>query len=330
MFNNSMSSEPIFVTILCLTYNHESYIRQCLDEFVMQQTNFRFEAIVHDDASTDSTTDIIREYAEKYPDIIKPIYETENQYSKHDGSLGRIMTAAVHGKYVAFCEGDDYWTDPLKLQKQIDFLESHPDYGAVYTDFDGYVQETGERKDMHIVPKSGWVYEDMLCSKLDIWTLTVCVRAKFVLNGLNVCDNEIFTGDILLFLYITSLTKVHCLYEKTAVYRILKQSASHFIDLSEAIKFQYITSNAHRYFLMHGPEVSKQVRQHVLRYSGSRRIRYACTFRRQDVLINTEYSFNVIKSLKDFICYLLCKAGQYNCIFKLICIAVRFQNGKLG
>lgn len=69
MFNNSMSSEPIFVTILCLTYNHESYIRQCLDGFVMQQTNFRFEAIVHDDASTDSTTDIIREYAEKYPII---------------------------------------------------------------------------------------------------------------------------------------------------------------------------------------------------------------------------------------------------------------------
>ena len=88
-----MSSEPIFVTILCLTYNHESYIRQCLDGFVMQQTNFRFEAIVHDDASTDSTTDIIREYAEKYPDIIKPIYETENQYSKHDGSLTRIMNA---------------------------------------------------------------------------------------------------------------------------------------------------------------------------------------------------------------------------------------------
>ena len=131
MFNNSMSSEPIFVTILCLTYNHESYIRQCLDGFVMQQTNFRFEAIVHDDASTDSTTDIIREYAEKYPDIIKPIYETENQYSKHDGSLRRIMTAAVHGKYIALCEGDDYWTDPLKLQKQVDILENNDNCSLV-------------------------------------------------------------------------------------------------------------------------------------------------------------------------------------------------------
>ena len=81
-------NEPLMVTILCLVYNHESYIRQCLEGFVMQKTNFRFEAIVHDDASTDGTAAIIREYAEKYPDIIKPIFETENQYSKGDGSLG--------------------------------------------------------------------------------------------------------------------------------------------------------------------------------------------------------------------------------------------------
>ena len=77
-------NEPLMVTILCLVYNHESYIRQCLEGFVMQKTNFRFEAIVHDDASTDGTAAIIREYAEKYPDIIKPIFETENQYSKGD------------------------------------------------------------------------------------------------------------------------------------------------------------------------------------------------------------------------------------------------------
>lgn len=117
---------PIIVTIRCLTYNHEPYIRQCLEGFVMQKTNFRFEAIVHDDVSTDGTTRIIREYAEKYPDIIKPIYEIENQYSKHDGSLKRVMDAHIRGKYVALCEGDDYWIDPLKLQKQVDYMESHP------------------------------------------------------------------------------------------------------------------------------------------------------------------------------------------------------------
>ena len=99
----------------------------------MQKTNFPFYAVVHDDASTDSSPEIIREYAEKYPYIIHPIYEKENQYSKHDGSLACIVHAACsNAKYVACCEGDDYWTDPLKLQKQVDFLESHPDYSMCF------------------------------------------------------------------------------------------------------------------------------------------------------------------------------------------------------
>ena len=116
------------VSIRCLVYNHEPFLRKCLDGFVMQKTNFSFEAIVHDDASTDCSASIIREYAEKYPHIIKPIYEKRNRKSKNDGSLGRIMDDACQGKYIAICEGDDYWTDPCKLQKQVDFLESHLEY----------------------------------------------------------------------------------------------------------------------------------------------------------------------------------------------------------
>lgn len=127
--------KDIKVAIKCMTYNHEAYIRDALDGFVMQQTDFPFVAIVHDDASTDNTAAIIREYAEKYPNIIKPIYEAENQYSKRDGSLKRIMDAACNAygaKYIALCEGDDYWTDPLKLQKQVEFLEANPDYTMVF------------------------------------------------------------------------------------------------------------------------------------------------------------------------------------------------------
>ena len=116
---------PLVVTIQCFTYNHEPYIRQCLEGFVMQKTNFRFEAIIHDDASTDGTANIVREFSENYPNIIKPIFEKENQYSKGDGSLSRIMKEHTYGKYVACCEGDDYWTDPLKLQKQVDYMESN-------------------------------------------------------------------------------------------------------------------------------------------------------------------------------------------------------------
>ena len=142
-----MQGDPL-VSIRCTVYNHEPFLRQCLDGFVMQQTSFPFEAIVHDDASTDASAAIIREYAEHYPDIIKPIYETENQYNKHDGSLDRIMDAAVHpdSKYIAYCEGDDYWTDPQKLQLQVDFLESHPDYYMTCHAFKFYYEDSKEFK----------------------------------------------------------------------------------------------------------------------------------------------------------------------------------------
>lgn len=117
----------IEVSIICNAYNHEKYIRDTLESFVMQKTNFKFEVLVHDDASTDKTADIIREYEEKYPDIIKPIYQTENQYSKNIPIGSTYQKPRVKGKYVAICEGDDYWTDPYKLQKQFDAMEKHPE-----------------------------------------------------------------------------------------------------------------------------------------------------------------------------------------------------------
>ena len=121
-----MKNENIMVSILCTAYNHEKYIRQCLDGFVMQKTNFKFEVIIHDDASTDNTANIIREYEEKYPEIIKPIYQKENQYSKKAGITKNFTLPKARGKYIAICEGDDFWTDKYKLQKQVDTLENNP------------------------------------------------------------------------------------------------------------------------------------------------------------------------------------------------------------
>lgn len=122
-------NEQVAVSVFCLTYNHEKYIRDALEGFVSQKTNFDFEVLVHDDASTDGTAEIIREYEAKCPNIIKPVYQTENQYSKNLelGIIRTFLLPKVQGKYIAFCEGDDYWTDPLKLQKQFDFMEKNPD-----------------------------------------------------------------------------------------------------------------------------------------------------------------------------------------------------------
>lgn len=137
----------IMVSVCCLAYNHSKYIRQCLDGFVNQKTNFKFEVLIHDDASTDGTQDIIKEYEEKYPDIIKPIYQTENQYSKGIKVNMTYQYPRVKGKYIAYCEGDDYWTDEYKLQKQFDILERETDcYFCVHkvldVDCDGNSLET--------------------------------------------------------------------------------------------------------------------------------------------------------------------------------------------
>jgi glycosyltransferase involved in cell wall biosynthesis len=136
-----MDEKPL-VSIQCLVYNHEPFLRQCLDGFVMQKANFKFEAIVHDDCSTDGSVDIICEYAEKYPDIIKPIYESENQYSQ--GTLREVIAPYLRGQYIALCEGDDFWIDPFKLQKQVNFLEKNIEFGMCFTNFNIYHQSSGK------------------------------------------------------------------------------------------------------------------------------------------------------------------------------------------
>lgn len=123
--------EEIKVSVYCLAYNHEKYIKDCLEGFVNQKTNFKYEVIVHDDASTDNTASIIKEYASKYPNIIKPILQKENQYSQSlQHIIDKFIEPALKGKYVAICEGDDYWCDNYKLQKQVGILENHPEYVA--------------------------------------------------------------------------------------------------------------------------------------------------------------------------------------------------------
>lgn len=113
------------VSINLITYNHENYIRDAIESILMQKTDFEFEILVHDDASIDNTAEIITEYEKKNPNIIKTILQKENQYSK-GVNVGEINRRRARGKYIAECEGDDYWTDENKLQRQVDYLESNP------------------------------------------------------------------------------------------------------------------------------------------------------------------------------------------------------------
>ena len=122
--------EDIKVTVLCITYNHGRYIRDALNGFIKQKTQFKYEVIVHDDASTDNTKDIILEFANKYPDIIKPIIQESNQYSKGIRILQKYLWNQIKGEYVAVCEGDDFWISEDKLQRQVDFLDNNHEYVA--------------------------------------------------------------------------------------------------------------------------------------------------------------------------------------------------------
>ncbi len=115
----------MLVSVCCLTYNHEKTIAQAIEGIVRQKTSFPFELIIHDDASTDGTTEIVRQYSREYPDIIVPIIQTENQFRKCNLAKTYVNPVAK-GQYIAICEGDDYWSDPYKLQKQIDYMEAHP------------------------------------------------------------------------------------------------------------------------------------------------------------------------------------------------------------
>lgn len=201
------SVEVPVVTVRCMTYNHEKYIRKAIESFLSQITNFSFEIIVHDDASTDKTTDIIREYESKYPHILKPIYETENQYSKHDGSIGRIMNEHTQGDFIAVCEGDDYWCDERKLQKQYDYMITHKEcslccHNTVYHDLNGIVSDCKFNKwtkihkltDMDIF--FGWnVHTSSYFYRRDLLNITRNFITKF--GDYVLLTSAIYIGDVI-------------------------------------------------------------------------------------------------------------------------------------
>lgn len=240
-YRDDLDNREVMVSIHCIAYNQGKYIKETLDGFIAQKTNFRFEAIVHDDASTDNTADIIREYAEKYPSIIKPIFETENQYSKGDGSLSKIMYSHIRGKYVAYCEGDDYWIDQLKLQNQVDFLEKNPACSAVGSNYNKYDQET---KEMHPNDELGSIqtitFYDLLLHN-SLATLTMVIRANILGSYQTFIKNaSVWSfGDYPLWLYATTKGDIIKFPERTAVYRILKKSASHMTNDKDRLRWAH-------------------------------------------------------------------------------------------
>lgn len=150
------------VSIICLAYNQEKFIEQTLDSFLMQKTNFNVEIIINDDASTDRTAAIIHKYTEGRPKLFRPIFQTTNQFSSGSAEFINNMFRMARGDYIAFCEGDDFWTDPDKLQKQVDFLEAHPDYALCFHPVRVFFENGEEDDSIYPLATNGFTLKRLL------------------------------------------------------------------------------------------------------------------------------------------------------------------------
>ena len=217
-----MNTQPL-VSISCITFNHGPYLRQALDSFLMQKTSFPFEIVIHDDCSSDDTIDIIREYTERYPDIMRPMYEEENQYSKGISNISGVYNfPRARGRYIAMCEGDDYWADADKLQKQFDYMEAHPEcvlccHAAAVVSEDKAFRTVAELKPF---AAAGVISaENVISKKENIPTASMFLRAEYA-KQLPQWYFDCPVGDIPLQLAMLMHGSVYYMDEIMSMYRM--------------------------------------------------------------------------------------------------------------
>ncbi|MCF6204854.1 MAG: glycosyltransferase [Methylococcaceae bacterium] len=200
------------VSICCTTYNHGQFIEQAIKGFLSQETIFPFEVLIRDDCSTDKTPTIIKAYQKKYPDIIFPIYEEENTYSKGIKPMP-VLYKKSKGKYIALCEGDDYWIDSFKLAKQVSFLEKNPDYSLCGTQYN----LASSPKDIFSEIGSYSLNDLLLGNRYG--TLTVLFHRKYLTKNFYLFINTMPVGDWPLWLFLSIHGKGKIINHITATYR---------------------------------------------------------------------------------------------------------------
>lgn len=230
--------EKIMVSVWCRTYNHVSYIRDALEGFVSQQTDFIYKVIVYDDASTDGTSDIVKEYAERYPQLIHAIIAKENTYHRPDSREVelKMWKKYLTGKYMALCEGDDFWIDREKLQKQVDYMETHSEcslyiHNALWMNcYDGKLQAGN--------PFQGHDEKDITAEELIMQYNGYPATASFLFRSeAQIREPKLFAispvGDYAAILYALSLGKVHYSSRIMSVYRVFA-SGSYAVRMQQS------------------------------------------------------------------------------------------------
>jgi glycosyltransferase involved in cell wall biosynthesis len=232
MYNN----ESPLVSICSITFNHEPYIRDAIEGFLMQKTDFKFEIIIYDDASTDNTASIIKEYANKFPNLFKIILQKENQYSKGVRGIAVNFTFPhARGKYISLCEGDDYWTDPYKLQKQISFLEQHSEYSFCFHNSKVYYVDKKYYTNFNIkLKQKSYSVKDLIKKQWFIPTASIVLRKDSLPEAYPDWFFQAYSGDYALELILAMKCDFFYLDDIMSVYR--KNSIS---SLSVSMKYPH-------------------------------------------------------------------------------------------
>lgn len=254
-----------------ITYNQAKYIEDCLNGVAMQETNFPFVHHVIDDASTDGEQNVIKtwmdrecdmEHAEYYDNDICTITLVKNKKNPNCTLAAYFLKKNMYGNpkkrelftpwrevcpYEALCEGDDYWIDPKKLQKQVDYLDQNQDFVLVSSRAQTFIQETKETKPTTNHTSTKFRFIDIILSN-DITTCTVLYRTSLLNNYYKEITKRWLLGDYPLWLYYSQHGRIFCMADCTSTYRILKNSASHFVDSKKAFEFKKSSMDCTYYF----------------------------------------------------------------------------------
>lgn len=264
--------DDIVVSIICCCYNQKEYIKSCLEGFISQKTNFKYEVLIHDDASDDGTIELLEEYQIRFPDIITLFKEEHNRYNEpHISYAYEFGLLHAKGKYVAICEGDDCWINPNKLQIEIDYLESNTSCGLVYTDAIAY----NVSKQKFIKNTIAYKCEDLstLLAGNGIPTATVCFRKSLGIGYFEEVKPWLKgwkMGDYPLWLWISERNGIKYIPDITTCYRELEESASHTKDKDKRLAFEKSIYDIRKFFLMRGSVPENKVDDYYLRYRYAR------------------------------------------------------------
>ena len=287
-----LSKNPL-VSVKMITYNHELYIAQAIEGVVKQETEYPFELIIGEDFSTDGTMEIVLEYQKKYPHIIRVITSDKNVGMKRNGYR---TTKACRGKYIAFCEGDDYWHRSDKLQKQVDYMESHPECGALLADCDVYHDASNKITRSFNYNNGFQLHTNLTIEQLIViegevakWTCTVMARRNLCEQVIEsdpyLHQNENFLmGDTQLWAELSLISTVSYIPETLATYRVLDESVSKSKDPTRLYRFWKSVAEMQLY-LYDKHKLSENIRKNAESLWYDRTLRQALHERNADLAL---------------------------------------------